>query len=150
MRLNFIKKQQENLAQSKISEPLINTQNPQWSKIESRLQQALDREEFFLIYQPQIDIEANQITGLEALIRWQHPQKGSIPTRLFLPLIEKTEFSLALGHWVLEAACQQNLAWQKMGLSLLPVTVNLSPRQFHNSDLSILLSGIFAKNWTSG
>ena len=91
------------------------SQNPQWSKIESRLQQALGREEFFLIYQPQIDVETNKISGLEALIRWQHPQKGSIPTRLFLPLIEKTEFSIVLGQWVLEAVFQQILELAKNG-----------------------------------
>ena len=110
--------------------------------MERRLQQALEREEFFLAYQPQINIKTGEISGLEALIRWQHPQKGSISPGLFLPLIEKTSFTLDLSEWVLKTACQQNHAWQQAGLPMMPVTVNLSPRQFHNPELSTILAQV--------
>lgn len=113
---------------------------PQWYKVERRLQQALDKGEFFLAYQPQVNIEAGTISSLEALLRWQHPQKGTLLPHLFLPVVEKTDFTITLSQWVVEKACQQNKAWQRAGLPFVPVTVNLSPRQLLNAELGKILA----------
>lgn len=120
----------------------ISTNAPQWDKVERRLQQALDRGEFFLAYQPQVNVETGNISSLEALLRWQHPQKGMLPPHLFLPIVEKTNFNVILSQWVLKTACQQNKAWQSDGLPFIPVTVNLSAHQFLNPQLGKLLAQV--------
>lgn len=114
----------------------------QWLKVERRLQQALERREFFLTYQPQINVRTGEISGLEALVRWQHPKQGLMLPRQFLPIVEKTNFTFALNRWILETACQQNQTWQKLGLPSLPVAVNLSSRQFHNRELLTVLAKV--------
>jgi len=98
--------------------------------LEAGLRRALDRDEFTLHYQPKVDIASGQITGMEALIRWQHPDLGWIPPARFIPLAEESGLILPIGAWVLKAACVQNRAWQKQGLRRMRIAVNLSPRQF--------------------
>jgi diguanylate cyclase (GGDEF)-like protein len=127
----------------------ISVNAPQWDKVERRLRQALARGEFFLTYQPQVNIETGTISSLEALLRWQHPQKGAIPPHLFLPVVEKTDFTITLSQWVLETACRQNQAWQAAGLPFVPVTVNLSPRQFLNPELGKLLAQVLRETQLS-
>lgn len=105
-------------------------------KIETLLHQALDRQEFSLVYQPQINFQTGEITGMEALLRWNHPELGAIAPSKFLPLAEKTDLMLHIGKWVLKTACQQNLAWQKDGLSPIPMGVNLSSREFQQINLA--------------
>lgn len=99
-------------------------------KLESALRRALDRDELLLYYQPQVDLKTGTIIGLEALLRWQHPELGFIPPGRFIGLAEETGLILPIGEWVLRKACEQNQAWQNMGLPKVPIAVNLSAKQF--------------------
>ncbi|WP_068773416.1 bifunctional diguanylate cyclase/phosphodiesterase [Paenibacillus sp. FJAT-26967] len=103
-------------------------------QLENDLRRAIAGHEFVLHYQPQVEIESGKIIGMEALIRWNHPMKGSIPPGDFIPYAEQSGLIVAISEWVLLEACQQNKAWQDAGLPKVPVSVNLSSRQFlqHN------------------
>jgi diguanylate cyclase (GGDEF)-like protein len=103
--------------------------------LESDLRKALVREEFLLYYQPQIDLKTNQLMGLEALIRWQHPRLGFVSPAQFIPLAEETGLICAIGDWVLRAACDQHRDWRSLGLPLVPIAINLSAQQFQQPTL---------------
>ena len=103
--------------------------------LESELRRAIEKQEFMLYFQPQVDVSSGAIVGAEALIRWQHPQFGVIPPLRFIPLAEETGLILPLGDWVLNAACEQLSAWLESGLPPINLAVNLSPRQFQHRDL---------------
>ena len=103
--------------------------------LESGLRQALDRGEFVLHYQPQVDAETREIVGVEALIRWCHPEMGMIQPVRFISLAEETGQIIAIGDWVLETACRQARAWCDAGHPI-PVSVNLSARQFRQRDIA--------------
>lgn len=103
--------------------------------MESNMQRGLERGDFFLHYQPQVDVETGAIIGLEALLRWNNPEIGSISPSMFIPLAEETGFILPLGNWVLHRACEQAVEWQKAGFAPVRMAVNLSPRQFCQKDL---------------
>jgi diguanylate cyclase (GGDEF)-like protein/PAS domain S-box-containing protein len=98
--------------------------------MESRLAQAVRDQEFVLFYQPQVDVRSGQLSGVEALLRWQHPQGGLIGPELFLPLAEARRLILPIGRWVLDTALAQAVAWQRAGLVQVPVAVNLSKLEF--------------------
>ena len=104
-------------------------------KMENDLHKALQREEFVLYYQPQIEITTGKILGMEALIRWQHPKDGMISPSMFIPLAEETGMILPIGEWTLHTACKQNKKWQEMGFDPITVSVNLSSTQFERSNL---------------
>ena len=99
-------------------------------KLETLLHQALEKKQFSLHYQPQINANTGTLSGMEALLRWHHPELGQVPPAKFIPLAEETDLIIPLGKWVLQNACAQNKAWQKAGLPPIRVSVNLSPRQF--------------------
>ncbi|MBI1822923.1 MAG: EAL domain-containing protein [Nitrospirae bacterium] len=101
----------------------------------NELRLALEREEFELHYQPMLDIRTRQIIGMEALVRWRHPEKGLISPGIFIPLAEELGLIFRLGEWVLHKACVQNKAWQTSGLAHIPVAVNLSSYQFQHGEL---------------
>lgn len=103
--------------------------------IENRLHKALDREEFLLHYQPIVTLESGKIIGVEALVRWQHPELGLVQPMQFIPVAEETGLIVPLGEWVLQRACAQARAWHEMGLAGLRVAVNLSARQFQRQNL---------------
>ncbi len=103
--------------------------------LETSLRHALERQEFQLHYQAKRDVRTGRITGMEALLRWQHPDLGMVPPMQFIPLAEETGLILPIGKWVLKTACEQNMAWQKQGLPLLSMAVNLSAQQFFDSNL---------------
>ncbi|MCK5099580.1 MAG: EAL domain-containing protein, partial [Desulfobacteraceae bacterium] len=92
--------------------------------------------EFELNYQPKINIKTNQITGIEALLRWNHPGKEFIPSDVFIPFLEEIGLINQIGDWVLRKACEQNANWQKQGYTKIPISVNISPIQFHDQKLS--------------
>ena len=104
--------------------------------LENDLRMALERGEFVLQYQPQIDIENGQIVGVEALLRWQHAERGVVAPLDFIPLLEETGLIMPVGSWVLEAALAQLEQWHRAGWNSLAVAVNLSSRQFHEPELA--------------
>lgn len=103
--------------------------------IESGLHQAISRNELSLVYQPQVDTVSGQVIGAEALLRWSNPQLGNLPPAAFIPVAEETGMILPIGEWVMRTACEQFHSWQQMGLPLPRLSVNLSARQFRQSDL---------------
>ncbi len=126
----------------------IKTQSIERLTLESALRRALEREQFLLHYQPKIDMVSGQITGVEALLRWTHPDLGLVPPGQFIPLAEETGLIVPIGRWVLKEACAQNMAWQRRGLRPVTMAVNLSPRQFTDElllqdvDDALLASGM--------
>ena len=110
--------------------------------LESDLRAALQRNEFMLYYQPQVDIETGRLIGMEALIRWKHPDKGIIMPNEFIPLAEENGLIVPIGEKVIEEACRQNAAWQQAGLPPIPVSVNLSVRQFLQPNLVESIAGV--------
>ncbi|HKT73115.1 MAG TPA: EAL domain-containing protein [Steroidobacteraceae bacterium] len=103
--------------------------------LESALRHALDRHEFQLHYQAKRDMATGQITGMEALLRWQHPDLGIVAPMQFIPVAEETGLIVPIGKWVLRTACEQNVAWQRQGLPRLNIAVNLTARQFSDEHL---------------
>jgi diguanylate cyclase (GGDEF)-like protein len=113
----------------------ISSKAPEVLTIEKSLRHALEREEFVVYYQPQINIHTGKITGMEALLRWQHPEMGLVAPNIFIPLAEESGLIVPIGEWVLRTACMQNKAWQNAGLPPLTVAVNLSLKQFREPKL---------------
>jgi EAL domain-containing protein (putative c-di-GMP-specific phosphodiesterase class I) len=111
-------------------------------RLESELRQALKRGEFVVHYQPEVNTENGQIVGMEALVRWRHPERGLLYPDEFIPLAEETGLILPLGEWVLRTACAQNGAFQKAGLPPVRVGVNLSSRQFQDARLVSMVSQV--------
>ncbi|WP_209649219.1 putative bifunctional diguanylate cyclase/phosphodiesterase [Cohnella thailandensis] len=103
--------------------------------LETDLRKALEREEFYLVYQPQIHAATGEVAGVEALLRWKHGKKGIIPPSDFIPLAEETGVIVQIGDWVLRTACRQSREWQRQGLPPIRIAVNLSGRQFLNKGL---------------
>lgn len=104
-------------------------------KLESDLHQACARGEFVLHYQPLVSVGFGRITGVEALLRWNHPEEGLIYPNEFIPQLEELGLMVEVGDWVLKTACLQNAAWQKEGLPPVRVTVNVSSQQFYRGNI---------------
>jgi diguanylate cyclase (GGDEF)-like protein/PAS domain S-box-containing protein len=115
--------------------PLMNEEALERVKIEGALRNALERNEFVLHYQPQVHLGSGEIVGMEALIRWRHPELGMVAPNRFIGVAEETGLIVPIGAWVMRTACAQNMAWQQAGLGNLRVAVNLSARQFGAADL---------------
>lgn len=131
----------QRLAQSQARPMLVATPNaPLHSRftealaVERALHTALERQEFFLVYQPQMELRTGTIVGVESLLRWRHPTWGLVPPTRFITLLESLGLISAVGQWVLEEACHQASRWEQAGLDLR-VGINLSPRQFLEPDL---------------
>jgi len=113
----------------------MNAQVVERLALENSLRRGLERDEFAVYYQPQVDISSQRIVGTEALVRWQHPERGLVSPLEFISVAEETGLIVPLGTWVLQTACAQNVAWQQAGHAPMPVAVNLSARQFQERDL---------------
>jgi diguanylate cyclase (GGDEF)-like protein/PAS domain S-box-containing protein len=103
--------------------------------LEEGLRKALEHDQFLLHYQPRVDFKTGRIVGFEALVRWQHPERGLIPPGLFIPLAENTSLIHPLGRRVMEMACRQAKAWQEQGFEAFRMAVNLSAKQLQRSDI---------------
>ncbi|MGH8671065.1 MAG: bifunctional diguanylate cyclase/phosphodiesterase [Burkholderiales bacterium] len=104
-------------------------------ELENSLRRAVQRQEFSLQFQPKLDLFSGGVNGVEALVRWHHPELGVVPPGDFIPLAEETGLIVPIGEWVLRTACAQNRAWQDAGLPPLRIAVNLSARQFRQENL---------------
>ena len=125
--------------------PDMNTQALDQLVLANDLYRALNRGEFLLHYQPQVSLKTGKIVAMEALVRWQHPDRGLISPNQFIPLAEETGQINAIGEWVLQTACAQNRAWQDAGLPPIRMAVNLSARQFQRQNLVKLISRVLAE-----
>ncbi|MBF0588766.1 MAG: EAL domain-containing protein [Magnetococcales bacterium] len=112
----------------------LNTSSMARMILEGSLRSALDRNEFELFYQPQVDIQSGALVGAEALIRWNHPERGMVSPGEFIPMAEETGLILPMGRWALRSACQRAVAWSNEGLPPIRVAVNLSGLQFRQPD----------------
>jgi diguanylate cyclase (GGDEF)-like protein len=113
--------------------------------LESGLRRALERDELVLHYQPKIDIRSGRVTGVEALVRWQHPEQGLVPPVRFIPVAEETGLIVPIGQWVLQSACRTHRAWSAAGLPHLRMAVNLSARQLLHVDLVKEIGGLLGR-----
>ena len=110
--------------------------------MEEDLRQALKLEQFMVYYQPKVDLCTGKISGVEALLRWNHPEKGMIPPDQFIPLAEDTGLILPIGEWILRTACLQAKAWQEAGLPDITMAINVSPKQLHWSPFDQIISKV--------
>ena len=111
-------------------------------RLENGLRLAVDRNELFLLYQPQVNVCTRTITGLEALLRWQHPQLGLVPPTTFIGVAESSGLIVPIGEWVLRTACTQAKKWQDAGLPAVPVAVNVSAVQFRQQGFADLIRNV--------
>ncbi|MDQ1835002.1 bifunctional diguanylate cyclase/phosphodiesterase [Massilia scottii] len=125
--------------------PAMNDESQERVRIESALRSALERNEFVLHYQPQVNLASGEIVGMEALIRWQHPELGVVAPNRFISVAEETGLIVPIGAWVMRTACAQNKAWQDAGLGMLRVAVNLSARQFGAPNLLADIRAVLAQ-----
>jgi len=110
----------------------MNLKSVERQSLEASLRFALEREEFLLDYQPKVNLETGEITGVEALIRWQPPNRGLVPPAQFVPIAEDCGLIIPIGRWVMREACRQARAWQDAGLPPLPIAVNVSAVEFRD------------------
>jgi diguanylate cyclase (GGDEF)-like protein/PAS domain S-box-containing protein len=126
--------------------PEMNRRTREMLNMESELRRAVERDELVLHYQPKVSLKTGQITGVEALLRWQHPERGLVPPGDFIPLLEETGLVVQAGEWVLRAVCRQLNEWRSAGVQVVPVAVNLSARQFLSRDLGAKIKAILAES----
>jgi len=120
----------------------INQRTRARAQLGQELRRALERKEFTLAYQPKIDLQSGKPCGAEALLRWSHPERGTIGPLDFIPALEESGLIVPVGEWVLERACQDLKGWQDAGMPAIPVAVNLSARQFRQQDLDARIRSI--------
>lgn len=114
-------------------------------ELQSELRTAIEKEEFLVYYQAQIDLQTNKIVGFEALIRWNHPEKGLILPDKFIPIAEETGLIIPIGEYVLRKACKQLKCWEEEGYKNIHMAVNLSARQFRDVELVQTIEKIIAE-----
>ena len=112
----------------------MNTRAVERSIIESNLRRALEKQQFTLLYQPKVNINTGQVTGAEALLRWQHEEWGEVVPDIFVPVAEDSGLIIPIGHWVLRQACKQAKIWQDAGLQDIIIAVNISAQEFLQKD----------------
>ncbi|MES2258196.1 MAG: EAL domain-containing protein [Pseudomonadota bacterium] len=125
----------EGKGQYRFFDPLLFNRLKSHAKLRYDLQQALDRDELHLYYQPRVDTKTGELRSMEALVRWIHPELGMIPPLEFIPLAEASGLIIRVGEIVMAQACAQIAAWRNLGLSLVPVSINVSPKQFSQGSI---------------
>jgi diguanylate cyclase (GGDEF)-like protein/PAS domain S-box-containing protein len=111
-------------------------------RLETMLRRAIEKNEIFLNYQPQVEIDTGRLIGVEALVRWENPELGLVPPARFIPLAEDTGFINQLGKWVMYQACRQMMRWQEAGLQVPKIAVNLSLKQFERGSIAHMVADI--------
>lgn len=125
--------------------PEMNVQAFERLAFESSLRRALERGEFHIHYQPQVELASGRIVGAEALLRWYHPDLGLISPAKFIPVLEDTGLIVPVGEWLIEETCREARAWRDAGLPAPRVAVNLSPRQFRSRNLAHVISAALTR-----
>ncbi|MGK5026240.1 bifunctional diguanylate cyclase/phosphodiesterase [Janthinobacterium sp. RB2R34] len=115
-------------------------------ELEQSLVTALEQDEFLVVYQPRVDTMSGQLCSMEALVRWQHPQQGMVPPLEFIPVAESSGLISQLGEVVIEKVCQQMARWKTYGLELVPVSINVSARQFGRGDVHQVLASALSRH----
>ncbi|MEE9251533.1 MAG: EAL domain-containing protein [Alphaproteobacteria bacterium] len=133
---------QEGRSNYRLFDPAMNEEIHARKALEQDIRQALDNGEFFLNYQPRIEIASGRIIGVEALVRWRHPERGMVSPAEFIPVAEQARLISRLTDGVLREACEQAKAWQDAGLPPIRVSVNLSPADFKRTDIVSTVTGI--------
>ena len=128
----------------------MNIHSHEYLSVVSDLRKAITQQQFVLMYQPKIDIKNNKVIGAEALIRWQHPERGMVFPDDFIPQAEKSGLIVEIGDWVLNTACKQCKAWLEQGLGELTVAVNVSAKQFAKKDFYAKVESTLLNNKLSG
>jgi diguanylate cyclase (GGDEF)-like protein len=123
----------------------LSAKNPELLTLEKSLRYALERDELIVYYQPRVNIATGEITGMEALLRWQHPEMGLVAPSVFIPLAEESGLIIPIGEWALRTACSQNKAWQDAGLPSMTIAVNLSLKQFRQPKLVETIAEVLAE-----
>ena len=126
-------------------DPSIDSDIRQRRQLKRELESAISKKQFNLVFQPQINYSNRKIAGVEALLRWEHPELGMIPPDVFIPLAEKTDLIITIGNWVLNQACQQMRQWLDGGITDLKIAVNLSVRQLDDNNLLHHVQGALAQ-----
>lgn len=124
--------------------PALRTESSRRLTLESHLRRALAQDELYVEYQPKVDLRSGALAGFEALVRWRHPEFGVIRPDEFVPIAEETGLIIPISDWVLRTAVAQLGAWREQGLAVAPVAVNLSARQFLQSDVVATVSALLA------
>jgi predicted signal transduction protein with EAL and GGDEF domain len=114
--------------------------------LETDLRMALERNEFVLFYQPQVELSTGRVVGNEALIRWQHPQRGLLSPIHFIEITEETGLIVPIGKWVLQEACRQHMAWIENSLEAMPISVNISAMQFYQTGFCEMVKSIITES----
>jgi len=135
----------ESAAKPVFHDPAMDQQVHHFLRLEAELHQALEREEFQLFYQPKVATDSGRIQGVEALIRWIHPERGTVSPAEFIPILEDTGLVDAVGEWALETGCRQARAWHDAGHSELVMNVNVSPRQFRGGQFEQVVARALEK-----
>lgn len=125
--------------------PSMTLKTPELLLLEQQLRRAVNNQELVVAYQPQINLCTGELAGMEALVRWKHPERGMISPGIFVPIAEESGLIVSVGEWVLREACRQNQQWQQMGLPPLCVGVNLSPQQFRQPRLVETIAKILSE-----
>ena len=120
----------------------VDTEMRRRRELEKDLRDALQSNQLYLVYQPQIRYSDHEVVGVEALLRWQHPVHGMVPPDLFIPLAEQNGSIIAIGEWVLDQACRQLREWHDQGFTELRMAVNLSTVQLHHADLPRMVNNL--------
>jgi len=122
--------------------PQMNEQLLERMQLQTQLRGALERREFVLHYQPKADLASGEVSGFEALLRWQHPVRGLVPPLQFISILEETGLIVQVGEWVVRSVCEQLMQWRAQGLTPRPVAINLSARQFQQRNLDASIAAI--------
>gem|GEM_PF-1507139 len=139
----YVAKKQRNTY--KLYSPMMNDVPTKELILENSMFEALENNQFMLHYQPKLEIGTGRIHGVEALLRWKHPELGMVSPLEFIPIAEKTGFIILLGEWVLRTACQQVKQWEQLGLDSILVSVNMSMIQFQQKDIVTSIQSIITE-----